>query len=137
MAKLPSIKRFAAEDFPSEKSWIGGFFQGLNQFLESVVSSLDASLTVADNLDAQLAQVTVSTNGSGVITDNAVFKVTTKSRPTNVLVGKVEILSGTAVTGAPFPTWEFIPASNSIKITSFTGLAVSSKYKINLTIFTS
>ncbi len=37
MARLPSIKRFVTEDYPSEKSWIGQFFQGLNQFLEGTV----------------------------------------------------------------------------------------------------
>ncbi len=137
MAKLPSIKRFVAEDFPSEKAWISNFFQGLNQFLESVVRALDKSLTIADNIDAQLAQVSVSSNGSSALTDSSVFKVTTKSRPSNVLVGKVEVVSGSAITGAVQPTWEYVPASNSIKITSFTGLAVNSKYKINLTIFTS
>lgn len=138
MAKLPAIKRFAAEDFPSQKAWISDFFQGLNQFLESVVRALDKSLTIADNIDAQLAQVSVSTpTAATTLTDNAVFKVTTKSRPTNLIVGRVDVITGTAITGAVQPTWDYVPASNSIKITSFTGLAANSKYKINLTIFTS
>lgn len=137
MAKLPNQKRFLTEDFPSQKSWIGALLQSLNQFMESVVGSLDRGLTVADNMDAQMAQVTVTSTGSGVITEPASFKVTTRSRPTQLLVGKVEVVSGSAVTAAVFPTWEFVPASNTLKITSIAGLANSSKYKINLTVLTS
>lgn len=139
MAKLPNQKRFLTEDFPSQKNWIGALLQSLNQFMESVVGALDRSLTVADNMDAQLAQVTVLTNGGSPasITETATFKVTTRSRPTQLLVGKVEIVSGAAVTGAVFPTWDYVPATNVIKITGFFGLGASSKYKINLTVLTS
>lgn len=137
MAKLPPTKRFVAEDFPSQKSWIGNFFQGLNQFLETTIAALDAGLTLTDNLDAQVAQATVSTDSSGVITDNIVFKVTTRSRPTQLLIGKIELLSGTPPVVAIFPLWEYVPASNSIKISSVLGLPASSKFKLSFTIFTS
>jgi hypothetical protein len=60
MAGLPPIKRIIAEDFPDQKSWIAKLIWPLNQFMESVVSSLNKRLTFSENFAAQIKTFAVS-----------------------------------------------------------------------------
>lgn len=131
MAKLPSLIRLLVEDFPDQKEWIGKLLQPLNQFMESTAASINKSLTVQDNIDQQYVEVSITGNASST------FKATTKNRPSGVSVINVVTVSGTAPTAAVQPIWEYVPATNSIKVTSwYGGLNSSSKYKITLHIHT-
>lgn len=131
MAKLPPLIRLLVEDFVDQKEWIGKLLQPINQFMEATAASLNKSLTVADNLDQQITTITI--RGS----ENATFKATTKNRPKGVMVTQVVTVSGTAPTAAVQPVWGYVPATNSIKISSWHGgLSSTAKYQITLFIHT-
>ena len=58
--KLPPIKRFLTEDFPTERSWIDRFFGSMNLFLTSMSNGLNNGLTIQENQLAQIKQITIS-----------------------------------------------------------------------------
>lgn len=60
MAQLPVIKRFLTEDFPDQKSWIGGLFYPLNLLLNTIYSALSNGITLSQNMQAQVKTVPVT-----------------------------------------------------------------------------
>lgn len=70
MAKIPTIRRLAVEDFKEQKSWIEPLFDILNQFILSVVTALNRRLTISENMLGQVAQVAVQTINSWQLTDD-------------------------------------------------------------------
>lgn len=136
MALLPPTKRLVPEDYPTQMSWIEQLLQPLNQFLESTVAALNRGLTLNQNLDAQVLDITVTTT-AGSAAPVTLVPVTTKSRPTAVLIGNCRYASGNGTTAAVFPLWEYLPASRQIKINTIYGLGASTKYTLTLVIFTS
>lgn len=132
MAQLPRTKKLIQEDFPTQNSWIGKLLQPLNQFMETVARALDRSLTVGDNLDAQISQVVVTGN------QEASFSINTRSRPQGLFITRVEIIGGTevALTEAVWPTWTIDPVNNTVKILSWIGLDSGTKYRITLFVHT-
>lgn len=131
MSKIPLIKRLMREDYPDQRSWIERLISPLNTFMETVSAAMDRNLTVSDNLDCQVITVTVSTG------DSTLFSAKTRARPNGLLVWKVVTLSGSDPTAAVMPVWTYVASTNSIKITSWLGLAASSKYQITLQVMTS
>lgn len=131
MSKIPLIKRLMREDYPDQKSWIERLIAPLNTFMETVSAAMDRNLTFSDNLDCQIVTVTVTTGSE------TVFSVKTRAKPNGLLVWKVTTMSGSDPTAAPFPMWQYIAGSNSIKVTSWLGLSPGSKYQITLKVTTS
>lgn len=50
MSLLPSQKRMNVDDFPQQKTWIGRLLAPINEFMASVVTGLNRSLTFNQNL---------------------------------------------------------------------------------------
>jgi hypothetical protein len=129
--KLTNVRRLLAEDFPDQK-WIGKLLQPLNQFIENVTQALTKNLTVADNLDQQISEVTFTGNAS------VQFKAALRTRPRGVVVSDVQTVTGTAPTAAVQPaSWSYNSADQTITISSWHGgLHSSSKYRVTLWIHT-
>lgn len=127
MAKLPPISRFLREDFPDQE-WIDSLLWPLNQFMTAVYSGLAKGLTITDNFAGQVKEITVTSNGSGEASTS--FAWTGSTIPTDLIVTRVTLVSGSAPSGAIMPTWTY--DGSKILISAFTGLANSSTYRIRL-----
>lgn len=80
--KIPQPPHFSAEDFPQEyRSWIAKMIGPLNQFLSAVYSALNASLSVKDNLNAEVKSFTFEGRPVTIATN-------LKSKPIGVLILK-------------------------------------------------
>lgn len=132
MARIPPTKRLLTEDFPDQKAWIGKLIQPLNQYMEIASAALNRGLNVSDNLDAQIETLTL-TEGQTVR-----FKVTTRARPLGVIISSHANLAGSSpsISAALYPVWEYIPATNQIKISKIYGLNSGEKYRLTLFIHT-
>jgi hypothetical protein len=129
--KLTNIKRLLVEDFSSQSSWIGQLLTVLNQFIENVTQALSKGLTVTDNMDAEIREITF------LASETVSFKVNTRNRPKGVLVSRFETVSGSAPTSAPFPVWSFNSADSTITINSwFGGLSATAKYRVTFYVHT-
>lgn len=129
--KLTFLKRFLVEDFPSQQAWIGELLNPLNQAFEQLSQALNKNLTIGDNLDAEIQEITFT--GS----DTVSFKVATKSRPKGVVVSNFSTVSGSAPTSAVQPVWTYNSTNQTITISSwFGGLSASAKYRVTLFIHT-
>ena len=53
MGGLPVFRRFLAEDYSSQSSWIGPLLYGLNLILNTLYSNLNNGLTIQQNMLAQ------------------------------------------------------------------------------------
>lgn len=60
MGALPAIKRFLAEDYPTESNWIGTLLYPLNLLLTTIYSNLNNGLTIAQNLQSQINSATIT-----------------------------------------------------------------------------
>lgn len=60
MGALPTIKRFLAEDFPTESSWITTLLYPLNLLLNTIYSNLNNGITVGQNMLAQVKTLSIS-----------------------------------------------------------------------------
>jgi len=81
--RIPQPPHFSAEDFPTEsRVWIGKMIGPLNHFLSSVYAALNASLTVHDNLNAEIRSVTFEQGKQVTIATNL------KTKPIGALVLK-------------------------------------------------
>lgn len=130
--KLSNIKRLLVEDFPSQAEWIDKLLVPLNTFVDQVSQALDRGLTIGDNLDQQVNQITF------LGADTISFKVNTRNRPQGLTVSRFETLSGTAPTSAPFPTWTYSSTDSTITVNSwFGGLTTTAKYRVTFLIHTS
>lgn len=59
MGALPTIKRFLAEDFPSESSWISTLLYPLNLLLNTLYSNLNNGLTFQQNILSQVKTLSI------------------------------------------------------------------------------
>lgn len=61
MARLPTFKRFSREDFKGAGSWIDKLIEPLNEFMNSIVSALNSSLTFQANMNCEVRSFQVQT----------------------------------------------------------------------------
>jgi hypothetical protein len=136
MARLPNIKRLLTEDFREQNTWIGKLLQPLNQFMESVTTAFNKGLTVTENLDAQVASVTL-TEGRVDADTPVFFKSTCRGTPKGVLVSNALDVDNKGFTGPVSVIWSYVPDEKQVKITHVYGLAASGgKYTLTLFIHT-
>jgi hypothetical protein len=131
MAKLPRIRRFVQEDYPSQNKWIGRLFDPLNQFIDTVFTALNKGLTFRENMRC-VVKTLEFVEGTGVypLKFNWDLKGT---GPTGLIIARV-VYNNTAPTETVGADWEFDGTSVSIK--SFFGLTASEQYKITVIAFT-
>ena len=133
MASIPSFKRILREKFPSDLKWMGLLLTPLNSFMEDISLALNKRLTISQNMDAELKQITV--NGSYPV------KVSwgRPSRPTVGLIGKIERSDNSSVSlsNAASLVWSYNQAGQ-IQIDGMPGLDDTSikQYKITLVFYT-
>lgn len=133
MAKLPTLVKLVVEEFKDQKAWIGKLLVTINDFMSSVNSALNRSLTIKENLAADMR--TVELDGALPLKLSWDLKV----RPRAVLVGDVYRSDGTEITlvdGVAI-RWSF-NQSGQLQIDQVVGISpsTSARYKLELVAFT-
>lgn len=136
MAALPPIRKFYIEDYPSQKDWIGPFLLILNQFVQSVVSSLTKSLTLVENTTSDIKYITLITPPSSTAVASVAW--TKPVRPVAVIVGNVTLKSTSGSTytlaDAVQVQWQMSPLNDSLQITKVSGITPSGTDQYTLTL---
>lgn len=130
--RIPAIKRLTTEDFKDQTSWIGKLLQPLNEFMATVVQSLNKGLTFSDNFNAQIKELEFTLQASG--TYPLKFLVTTSSKPTGLWVLRAEHVAGTpsTFTTAVWADWYY--QDGQVYIKNLSGLTTGQKYRISVII---
>lgn len=133
MARLPTIVKLVVEEFKDQKAWIGKLLSTLNDFMTAVNSALNRSLTIKENMAADMR--TVELDGTMPLKLSWDLKV----RPRAVLVGDCYRSDATAITltNAVGIRWSF-NQSGQLQIDQVVGISPSStaRYKLELVAFT-
>lgn len=132
MAKIRKINKILTEDFPSEyRSLVDKLAFTFNPFLDNLVEALDGRLTIADNLNAEVKEITITPE------TDLPLKVKTKLNFCNsIIVTRVTNLDNTValLSSAPFVEFDNKDEAGSklIEIKNITGLVTNNKYRIRL-----
>lgn len=133
MAKFNFLKRLITEDFKKDdQELIGKIASILNPAFEAITTALNNNLTLADNFNAQVKEITFIMGSNGIPTTELSFKVSLKGNCRAMVITRVDNLtnSNTYPTEAPFPT--FSQAGDTVTINHITGLTAGSKYNIRI-----
>ena len=117
MATLPPIKRFLAEDFPTQTSWIGKLFYPLNLFLNATYSALNNGLTINQNTVGLVANLSsLVANSSGQLTTTIKWPYT-QSPPKGVAILSCTQNGGTTAANYPIINWTYNSGIVTINLT--------------------
>jgi hypothetical protein len=133
MAKFNFLKRLITEDFnEDDQELIGKVASILNPAFEAITNALNNNLTLADNFNAQVKEITFIMGTSGVPSTELSFKSTLKGSCRAMIVSRVDNLTNSATypAGGVFPS--FSQSGDIITIKHITGLVSGSKYTIRV-----
>ena len=102
--KIPSFKRIIKDKFPEEQlEWLDLLLSPLNSFMDEIAKGLNKKITVTENMDGEIKQITV--DGTYPLK----VKWDLPTRPQIGIVGQVTNPNGTPVTltAAPYVNWTF------------------------------
>lgn len=121
-------KRFLVEDFDqAQKPWIGKLLIPLNQYTELLTIALNQGLTLADNLKAQVTDVSVIAGQVYPIKQ----AYTLNEKPRSVHIGAIRVSDGSLPT-APFSVhWQPGQLQNTLELT-FLGLDPTKAYIVTI-----
>ena len=126
MARLTGTK-LTAEAF-KDQTWIGPLLSSINQLTAELIASFNNSLTISENLDQELKDVTFINEAA-----NFPLKFTAKfnRNPKACQIAYCfNVTDGTTEAITTLPVWSF--ANGSVSISSITGLTASKKYLIRV-----
>ncbi len=121
-------KRFLVEDFDAaQKPWIGKLLTPLNQYIEQVTGALNQGLTLADNLKAQVSDVSVIVGQTYPIKQ----AYSLNEKPRSVHIGAIRLSDG-SLPVSPFSVyWQPGQLQNTLELT-FLGLDPTKAYTITV-----
>jgi len=130
MSAPPKSKKILIESFnPDQKSWIKTLLSPLNKFMDDVSNALDKRLTLSENFDAEIKNVTVDNQYPLSLAWGR------SSKPTIGYIGKIERVDGADVNLSSAITliWSF-NQEGEVVIQDIVGLddSSSNKYRLNL-----
>ena len=101
--KISPSKRLVVEDYKVEsRELVTRLGQTLNTFLDQTSTALSSQLTLADNLKSQRFTTVLP-----VASSTTSFSYTLNERPTEVRIGQITRVDGTAITAAFSLTWSY------------------------------
>jgi hypothetical protein len=135
--RIPSIKRLYSKDFAQEDQSLVDKMSGvLNTGIESLYQVLNRRVSLSDNIDCVVKDVSVTVGADGVPTSTTTFTIDDKTRNIQgVQIIKSENLdnSSTYPTGGVFMSW--IQVNNGIQILHVTGLQAGQEYSLRVVAF--
>lgn len=126
---LPDVRRLNREDFQDAPTWLDPMLNTINSFMDSVYNIFNRNVSLTNNLNLQIYNLSVETDGNGDISQVKV-KTTVRGRVNGVLV--IRTISNGSTSQAPFV--DYVQVDNIITISKIAGLNPSTKYKIILLI---
>jgi hypothetical protein len=135
MAKLPSVKRLVAEDYPEDvRDLIGRLGFILNGFMDDVTYTVNGNLDY-DNLTQKLVtfEITMGANGKPVNAQVNVGKASVRGISVIKVVNKTNASAFPST--CPFISYTPSNTQNVININNITGLTASSKYEISVIVY--
>lgn len=127
MGALPTIKRFLAEDFPTESGWITTLLYPLNLLLNTIYANLNNGITFQQNILSQIKTISISGLAPSTTFNWSFSNV---QAPIGVLVLQcLQTDSPVAViTSAVTVAWSY--SAGVISINNMTGLNSSHTYSV-------
>lgn len=122
---LPDLRRLNREDFQDAPKWLEPMLSVLNAFMDSVFTIMNRNISLTDNLNIQIATITVTTDSNGDITP---IKVRTTVRGRVIGMTVIRVLSQDQNIQAPFI--DYVQNENIVTINKLAGLNIDTKYKI-------
>lgn len=121
-------KRFLVEDFDqAQKGWIGKLLAPLNQYTEQLTVAVNQGLTLADNLKAQISEVSVI--AGQVYPIKQAYSLNEK--PRSVHIGAIRLSDG-SLPSSPFSVyWQPGQLQNTLELT-FLGLDPTKAYTVTI-----
>lgn len=137
MAPPPKSKQLTVEVPEEAAEWFPPFLAQLNDFVLSVTSALQASLTRAQNFTSQRYLTEIETTGSVDASFPLTFNCTLPQAPEEVRLTQARILTpGGSFAGSGSVTaahWELVEG-NQIKVYKISNLNPNTKYAFAFTI---
>jgi len=118
MAKLPPLKRIHQEDVPEGPKWLQKILIPINSFFQNVWQALDHGLTLQDNFDVKIVDVTFVGGQVLELPNNL-------SRPITAILAAQSSIGGQVV-------WRQI--GDKIEISNLTGATPGVSYAVRLII---
>ena len=134
--KLPSFKRLFDSDFPAEfKSLITTLSVSLNNGIDVLYQALNNQLTLRDNINCTVKDITIIVNASGVPTQGSSMKLNS----TNKVDGCIVISALNQTNSSAFPPAavmvSFTQSSNTLNINNINGLTAGQTYILRIVAF--
>jgi hypothetical protein len=135
--KLPGFKRLYSKDFEQDDQSLVDKLSGvLNTGIESLYQALNKRVSLVDNIDCIVKDVTIKVDANGLPTSTTIFSLDDKTRNIQGLhVINAENLtnSNTYPSGGVFVSW--IQVNTGIQILHVTGLQASQSYTLKIVAF--
>lgn len=131
--KLQSWRNLVKDNFPQKYyDLIDTLGFSLNPMMSQVLNALNKNLTIADNLNMQYKDITITVDATGKPISTTTYKSTLTGTTQGITVIKTDNLSsaGTYPISAPFVSWS--DNSGTVTITNISGLQANQKYQIRL-----
>ena len=130
--RLPEVRRLNREDFPKQKDWIGKLLEPLNQFMRTVHQILNKGITIADNMDAYIKEMTFTKLSTYPSSDTPLLfrnDLSGYRAPQGVLLLSISesVSNPSVLTDAVTFDWSY--DGTNIEINNITGLTNETKYK--------
>ena len=132
--KLPNFQRLISNDFSEEqKAIVDQLASSLNIGIDTLYQALNKKVSLADNVDCLVKDVTVIVDSSGIPTADTLFKLDDTTRN---IIG-IQVIKATNLTNSStYPSGaiflSYAQQQNGVQILHATGLQASNKYTLKI-----
>ena len=133
MSKLSGFKKIIIEDVEENlRPLAEKFGNAINPFADEVIKAFDKGITIEDNLNQFVKELTIKVDSSGVPIGEASFKSTLSNVCRGLVVIKCDNITAPTSypTGTPFIS--FTENNRLITINNITDLTAASKYNLRI-----
>jgi len=133
--KLPSFRRILKTDYSEEfQQLVDTLASSINIGIELLYTSLNKQISLRDNIQCDVKDVTITVNSSGVPISDISFNVTVST-----VEGLVVISATNNTLASTFPSSgifiSFTKTGSAIKINHITGLQTDNSYTLRIIVF--
>lgn len=134
---LPVFRRLTIADIPDTPEWMNGVFGILNLFGETTVQVLNKGLTIGDNVQGSVYNISINTS-TGYATGDftpITYRYSSGGRPASLLIGQITDSSGALILAPVSVTSWFLNLNTSpptITVNYIAGLSPNKRYNITL-----
>jgi hypothetical protein len=132
MARVPDLKRLAAEDFPADdQPLVRKLAFIINSFHEQVRDALNRKIDF-DNLSQEVRTLSFATNSSGQPLNTITFQSSLLNRVQGILPVRTVITSNNTQSAQTMPVITWSQNAKLVTITNIGGLLPETQYEITI-----